>query len=154
MLTLIDHCEADSVPELWRSSRGRPRVAVLSDDRSFLHVLRTLLGEIGIEIGTHAEACAPVRFIARFHPDLVVLDVCVTHERNAWPVLHAICEHPLTARTPVLVCSATDWLLAEHDSLLQHTAASTWTQPFDLGELVYKIHRLLRQSGVDCRTEA
>jgi DNA-binding response OmpR family regulator len=129
-------------------------VAVLSDDRSFLHVLRTLLGEIGIEIGTHAEACAPVGFVARFQPDLVILDVCAAHERNAWPILHGIREHPLTAGIPLLVCSATDWLLAEHASLVQHAAASTWTQPFDLGELVDKIQRLLPTSGVDCRAEA
>jgi DNA-binding response OmpR family regulator len=119
-----------------RKQRSRRRLVVLSQDRRFLRLLRMLFGELGLEVITHVEAFGPVRLISRLQPDLVILDIALTHERCGWAILQGLGEDPSTARIPVIVCSPATWILAERPDLLERDGVFTWAEPFEATELI------------------
>src|SRR5690349_18793901 len=85
-----------------RSRADLGRVAVLSDD-GFLRLMREFFSETGFEPVTHLDQHGPVCFIARAHPDVVLLDILVPREKYGWATLEALREHPDTCGTPVIV---------------------------------------------------
>ena len=51
-------------------------------------------------------------------------------------MIQGLREYPGTTNIPVVVCAAAVWLLEEHRKFLEDNEVLTWSEPFDIAELV------------------
>jgi CheY-like chemotaxis protein len=118
-------------------ARGAPPVAiVLSREHRFGRLMRAVMNELGFEVHTDEEHAGSVQRLARFRPDLVILDISLAHEHLDWAILEGLREHPGTANIAVVVCSAASWVLEQRDLQLRRERIATWTEPYSLADLV------------------
>jgi CheY-like chemotaxis protein len=120
-----------------RVARGAPPVAiVLSREHRFGRLMRAVMNELGFEVHTDEEHAGAVQRLARFRPDLVILDINLAHEHLDWAILEGLREHPGTSGIPVVVCSAASWVLEQRDLQLRRECVAAWTEPYSLADLV------------------
>ena len=131
-----------------RVARGAPPVAiVLSREHRFRRLMRAVMNEVGFEVHTDEEHAGAVQRVARFKPDLVVLDINLAHEHLDWAILEGLREHPGTSNVPVVVCSAASWLLEQRELQLQRECIAAWTEPYSLADLVAAVQYALATSA-------
>jgi CheY-like chemotaxis protein len=120
-----------------RSSTGDKTVVVaLAQEHEFHGVLRAVIDEIGYQCYTDRIQKGTVQHLAGLRPAAIVIDVDFGHERLVWAVIQGLREHPGTADIPLVVCAAAAWLLDEHRQFLQDNHVLTWSEPFEIAELV------------------
>jgi DNA-binding response OmpR family regulator len=117
------------------------RVLVVEDDLSLTRVLRDNLKFEGFEVQCVGTGSAAVKITSEWHPDLVLLDVALP-DSNGFELCGRLRQRGravifLTARG-----QKTDKLLG-----LNLGADDYVTKPFDLEELVARVHAVLRRSG-------
>jgi CheY-like chemotaxis protein len=112
---------------------------VLGYEHSLLRLVRTLLEELGIEAYKEERADDIVPTVARLRPCVIIIDVDFVHEAHTWTALRALKEDPGTREIPIVLCAAAPWLLDQQKGLLDRAAVRTWTEPYDLLELLRAI---------------
>jgi CheY-like chemotaxis protein len=117
----------------------RPAVVAVSSEFSFLHLIQTLLDNLGLPVRTTADWESAAGLVQRLRPRLVVLDLAPGRERACWLCLMAIRAHTATRSIPVLICPVAPWLLAGHEALLARDDVQVWTDDFDLEDLLTKV---------------
>jgi len=120
------------------------KILVIDDDRKLNHLLEEYLARFGFRVQTHAHPRDGLAALARFQPDLVILDVmlpamdgfevCRTIRRSsAVPVIMLTARGEVTDRIVGLEIGADDYL----------------PKPFEPRELVARIQTILRRARRD-----
>jgi two-component system OmpR family response regulator len=119
-----------------------PRVLVVDDDEYIRHLLASALRFAGFVIDTCADGRAAIDRIGDFEPDLVLLDVMMPNLDGL-----EVCRRLRASgvETPIIFLTARD---ASEDKVLGLTGGGDdyVTKPFDLDELVARIHAVLKRT--------
>jgi DNA-binding response OmpR family regulator len=117
------------------------RILVVEDDRLLAKVLCDNLALDGFEVKRASDARSAVSILKSFAPDLVVLDVMLP-DRSGFEVFETLHQG---GRTPVIFLTARG---ATADKLrgLRLGADDYVTKPFDLQELLARVHTVLRRA--------
>jgi len=124
-------------------------VIIVSDEDGFTHLLRTLLEDLNLTVCCSTMSSHAVQEVEHTLPDLVILDLIPGYETTCWLVLEALKARPSTQRIPILLCPAAPWLAETHAHRLAMHGVQTWTNAFDLHDLLTRV-----QSAVDHASES
>jgi two-component system OmpR family response regulator len=125
------------------AAEGGQRVLVVDDDEYIRHLLASALRFAGFVVNTSEDGRSAIDAIGDFHPDLVLLDVMM-------PGLDGleVCRRLRASgnETPVIFLTARD---SSEDKVLGLTGGGDdyVTKPFDLDELVARIHAVLKRTA-------
>lgn len=111
-------------------------IVALSAERGFHNLLRAVVDELGYQCYADEIHEGTVEQVARMHPAAIVVDVDYGHERRMWAVIRELREVPATAGLPVIACAAAAWLLEDQRQFLDEADVLTWSEPFDIGQLL------------------
>ncbi len=116
------------------------RVLVVDDENAIRHLLTVGLGQAGFAVRTAVDGAAAMRAIGEWRPDAIVLDVMLPQVDGLalLPHLRRITE------APVLILSAKDEPSDKVEGLIRG-ADDYIAKPFDMRELVARIHAVLRR---------
>jgi DNA-binding response OmpR family regulator len=123
-----------------------PRVLVIDDERGLRELLEYGLGRAGFAVRSVTSGSAALELLRAWAPHLVVLDVMLPDADGLrlLPEIRAMTTAPvvmLTARTEV----------AERVAGLSAGADDYVGKPFDLEELIARLHTLLRRPAIEHR---
>ena len=121
----------------------RPLVAVVNDDMVFMTLIRDFLDGEGYETILVYESQHAHLTIAEARPALVILDIRMEQPDSGKQVLERIRQDPLTARIPVIVCSADQPFLRDNSAYLRSRNVTAISKPFDLDALLALVQRAL-----------
>jgi two-component system, OmpR family, response regulator VicR len=125
------------------------RILIVEDDAVLARVLRDNLVFDGLQVQTVADGNAAVDVARTFAPDLVLLDIMLPG-KNGLELCRLWRER---LRIPIILLTARD---QREDKLrgLKMGADDYVTKPFDLEELIARIHAVLRRArpSVECLT--
>ena len=115
-------------------------VLVVEDDRNIADLLRIYLEKEGFGVRIAGDGGAALRQFAEVQPELVLLDVMLPI-MDGWGVCREIRK---TSRTPIIMLTAKE----ETDDKVQGLelgADDYVTKPFEMKELIARIHAVLRR---------
>lgn len=129
----------------------RKRVLVVNDDPAILDVFRELLEEEGFDpiletLRTGSLQALYDRIVAE-RPDVVVLDFLILGEQLGWQFLQLLKMQPVSARVPVVVCTAAVELVHELGAHLAKLNVDVILKPFEIDDLYAALHRALASDG-------
>lgn len=127
--------------------RARPHVVIISNAHGFTHLLRTLLDDLNLNVRCTAATHDAVALVQHTRPDLVILDLIPGQETVCWLILEALRARPKTRPIPIVLCPAAPWLAEAHAQRLAQHQVATWSDSFDLRDLLEKV-----QAALDVRT--
>ena len=118
-----------------------PRILVVEDDQLLAKVICDNLSFDGFEVTRAATAHAAVNLLREFGPDLIVLDVMLP-DRSGFDVFETLHQG---GRTPIIFLTARAETV---DRLrgLRLGADDYVIKPFDLAELLARVHAVLRRA--------
>ena len=118
-----------------------PRILVVEDDQLLAKVICDNLSFDGFEVTRAATAHAAVNLLREFGPDLIVLDVMLP-DRSGFDVFETLHQG---GRTPIIFLTARGETV---DRLrgLRLGADDYVIKPFDLAELLARVHAVLRRA--------
>jgi len=126
------------------------RVLLVDDERSFLDVLTPFLERAGFLVEAVQDGEMALRRIAEAAPDVIVLDVMMPHVDG-----REVCRRLRMAGnwTPIIMLTQVGGP-TERAMSLEEGADDYINKPFDPGELVARIHAVLRRAQVGQRPPA
>ena len=114
----------------------RTRVLAVSHEATFLHLIQTVLEDVGLPVRTTCEwAGVPLRAV-KLRPELVILDLAPGYEAVCWLALEALRANPLTRHVGILLCPIAPWLVDGHKRQVERQGARVWSGNFELQELL------------------
>lgn len=122
-------------------------VAVVNDDTTFLSLMHELLVEEGYTAVILREADAAYMEIRARLPDLVILDIRMSHPESGWTILDLMRLDRATARIPVIVCSADLPTLRAKEEYLRSKGCDVLPKPFDIDDLLDKVNEAVGPPG-------
>ena len=117
------------------------KALVVEDDGNIAELLRLYLEKDGFEVCRAADGGEGVRLFGSFAPDIVLLDIMLP-VMDGWGVLREIRKD---SRTPVIMLTAKSET-PDKVSGLEMGADDYVTKPFEVKELLARIHAVLRRS--------
>ena len=135
--------------------RSTTRVLAAGHDSAFLHLIQTLLDDIGIPVSTTSNWHKVPGLAAKLVADLAILDLAPGSEMSCWLTAEALRSQPATSNIRILLCPVAWWLIDEHREQMDRLAASVWSGKFELEEFFRLVAEALhnthtstaRQSG-------
>lgn len=124
------------------------KALVVEDDGNIAELLRLYLEKDGFTVRHAADGGEGVRMFGEFAPDIVLLDIMLP-VMDGWGVLREIRK---VSRTPVIMLTAKSET-PDKVSGLEMGADDYVTKPFEVKELLARIHAVLRRSD-EPETEA
>ncbi len=124
----------------------RPQVLVIDDERGLRELLEYGLGQAGFAVRCVTEGSAALALLNDWRPDLIVLDVMLP-DGDGFSLLPEI--RRLTTAPVVMLTARTE--VAERVAGLSAGADDYVGKPFDLEELVARLHTLLRRPAIERR---
>ncbi|HEX7458730.1 MAG TPA: response regulator [Ginsengibacter sp.] len=122
-----------------------PRIYVIDDDMDLLKVVKSLLIKKGFDVYAFTDWEIANNSMRIFEPQLILLDVFLAGI-DGLDVCQKLKASPFTRHVPVLLFSAFPRIAetAIHD----YGADDFIAKPFEVGDLVKKIHSVLSMKGV------
>ncbi len=121
----------------------RGRVFLLDDDELIISMLARALKKAGFETQVQTTAEAAVKNIADWHPDLVLLDICLDENKNGLDILQEIREENLDTQVVMLTGDDT----AESAiRAMKLGAADYLTKPFNVEEVILVIQGVIEKA--------
>jgi CheY-like chemotaxis protein len=111
------------------------RVLAAGHDSAFLHLIQTLLDDIGVPVRTTSNWDEVPGIAAKLRPDLAILDLAPGSEMPCWLTAEALRCQPTTRNIRILFCPIASWLVDEHREQIDRLTASVWSGKFELEEL-------------------
>jgi DNA-binding response OmpR family regulator len=121
--------------------RPGTRVLLVEDDRSIASFVEPELERLGFRVRCAYDGPAGLEEVQKFRPELIVLDIMLP-KLDGVGVLRRLRQ--AGNRVPVVMLTARDTTLDKVHSL-NHGADDYMTKPFDIDELLARIHALLRR---------
>lgn len=118
----------------------KDRILVVEDDEDSAQVLMAYLNREGFEALHVADGMVALAEHARWHPDLILLDVMLPG-LDGYKVMSAIRQH---AQTPVIMVTAVGDTARRINSLL-YGADDYVVKPYNPGEVMARVHAVLRR---------
>ena len=118
------------------------KVLIVEDDGNIAELLHLYLEKEGFETQVAPDGGKGVELFRSFHPDLVLLDIMLP-VMDGWSVLRKIRE---TEKTPVIMLTAKGEL-SDKVQGLEGGADDYITKPFEMKEVLARIHAVLRRFG-------
>ena len=118
------------------------KILIIEDDGNIAELLRLYLTKEDYQVALGADGAAGVAEFERFKPDLVLLDVMLP-VMDGWEVLKEI---RASSRTPIIMLTAKGETFDKVNGL-ENGADDYVVKPFDIKELLARIHAVLRRSG-------
>ena len=118
------------------------KILIVEDDGNIAELLRLYLTKEDYQVALAADGAAGVAEFERFKPDLVLLDVMLP-VMDGWEVLKEI---RASSRTPIIMLTAKGETFDKVNGL-ENGADDYVVKPFDIKELLARIHAVLRRSG-------
>ena len=121
------------------------KVLVVDDEPYIVKILcfkLRLSGMIPLEANGGEEA---LRLVREEIPDLVLLDVSLSHGLTGLDLCRILKENPATSSVPVIMLTARS-LASDRDQGLALGASAYITKPFSTRSLIQEIERVLAQS--------
>ena len=118
------------------------RVLVVDDEESITQLVSTVLRYEGFEVECAASGNSAVKLAARFHPDLIILDIMLP-DFDGFEVYRRVATS--RPRVPVLFLTAKDQA-ADRVHGLTLGADDYVGKPFSLEELVARVRAILRRT--------
>ena len=119
----------------------KQKIMVVDDDRNICELLRLYLERDGFEVQRAADGGEGVSLFRSFAPDIVLLDIMLP-VMDGWGVLREIRRE---SRTPVIMLTAKSET-PDTVSGLEMGADDYVTTPFEVKELLARIHAVMRRS--------
>ncbi len=119
----------------------RSTVLVVDDEAPLLNFMRRNLEARGFRVRTARDGWEALQQFERERPDLIILDLLMPR-LDGMEVLRRIRRHDTV---PIIVLTALD---EEHDKItaLEQGADDYLTKPFSVGELLARVHAVLRRA--------
>ena len=118
------------------------KVLIVEDDKNIADLLRIYLEKEQMECEIAGDGLVGVEKFRQFQPDLVLLDIMLPG-MDGWGVCKKIRE---TSKTPVIMLTAKGEL-EDKVSGLEMGADDYITKPFEMKEVLARIHAVLRRTG-------
>ena len=118
------------------------KVLIIEDDKNIADLLRIYLEKEQMECEIAGDGLVGVEKFRQFQPDLVLLDIMLPG-MDGWSVCKKIRE---TSKTPVIMLTAKGEL-EDKVSGLEMGADDYITKPFEMKEVLARIHAVLRRAG-------
>jgi DNA-binding response OmpR family regulator len=128
-------------PDFARIGRVKKRILVVEDDGSLLLVLRDTLLFEGFEVQCASNGQTAMKIAAAFDPDLIILDITLP-DANGFELCRPLSRN---GQSPTIFLTARGQK-ADRIRGLQLGADDYLTKPFDLEELVARVHAVLRRT--------
>jgi DNA-binding response OmpR family regulator len=123
-----------------RMNPAQSRVAVVDDERNVRELLEIALGQEGFEVRSAGDGQQALTLVRDWRPDVIVLDVML-------PKIDGIALVPLFRRiteAPIVMLSAKGGV-TDRVAGLSHGADDYLAKPFEVAELVARLHSALRR---------
>jgi CheY-like chemotaxis protein len=120
-----------------------PLIAVIDDDDPFLDLMAEALGGEGYRAVVGRVEEEAMALIRANDPDLVIIDVVMSHPDSGMRVLRALRDDPGYAHLPAIVCSAANAYLACHEGEIRALGALPLAKPFDIDDLLASVRSLI-----------
>ena len=120
------------------------KVLIVEDEKNIAELLHLYLEKEGFETAVAGDSGKGVELFRSFHPDLVLLDIMLP-VMDGWSVLKKIREND---KTPVIMLTAK----GETDDKvngLEMGADDYIVKPFEMKEVLARIHAVLRRFGAE-----
>jgi DNA-binding response OmpR family regulator len=121
-----------------------PRLLIVDDSAEFLSFMEALLTSEGFPVETAATAEAVRERVAATPPDLVICDVRMP-DMEPFGVLSVLRENAHTRNVPVLLCTGAVQEVDQAERWLAERGVEVLFKPFDVEELLARIHKLSRR---------
>mgnify|MGYP001271639677 CR=1 FL=1 len=118
------------------------KILVVEDDVNIAELLRLYLQKEGYEVASAADGGKGVTEFERFQPDLVLLDIMLP-VMDGWSVCKEI---RTTSKVPIIMLTAKGETF-DKVSGLEMGADDYVTKPFEMKELLARIHAVMRRFG-------
>jgi DNA-binding response OmpR family regulator len=118
---------------------SKPKIAVVNNDTTFLHLMHDLLGEEGYQTKVILASDKAYEIVRKEKPDLVILDIVLDDKAAGWTVLDLLRLDPETANIPVIISSTDGNFLKSKQVVLRSKHCETLEKPFLLEELLNKV---------------
>ncbi len=121
-----------------------PRIYVIDDDIDLLKVIKSLLLKKGYNVSTFNDWKDAHRNLKISEPQLILLDVFLSGI-DGLDVCQKLKSSPYTRHIPILIFSAFPRIAesAIHD----YGADDFIAKPFEVGDLIKKVHKILSMKG-------
>ena len=122
-------------------------VLVVDDDPDFVEITRTILEANGYDVTTAASGSQALETMRQDAPDLVLLDIMMSHVLDGLDVSHVMSEDPELRKVPVvMISSITDSPSAGMFPTDEYLAIDAWiSKPVQPRELLEKVAQFVKQ---------
>ena len=120
------------------------RALVVEDDSNIAELLRLYLGRDGFEVMITGDGAKAESVFDLFTPDVVLLDIMLPG-KDGWQICRDIRKK---ASTPIIMLTAKGET-TDKISGLEMGADDYVTKPFDVKELIARIHAVMRRTDAD-----
>ena len=126
-----------------QGDQTKQRVLVVDDEMAITNVIRLGMEHAGFLVNCATEGYQALDMAQRLKPDIVVLDVMLP-DLDGFEVCRRLRENQATTNIPILMLTAKDDV-KDRVQGLNIGADDYVTKPFNLVELVARVHALLRR---------
>ena len=117
------------------------KALVIEDDGNIAELLRLYLEKDGFTVSRAADGGEGLEMFRAYSPDIVLLDIMLP-VMDGWSILREIRK---TSKTPVIMLTAKGESM-DKVSGLEMGADDYVTKPFDVKELIARVHAVMRRS--------
>ncbi|MEP6584243.1 MAG: response regulator [Ginsengibacter sp.] len=121
-----------------------PRIFVIDDDKDLLKVVKSLLVKKGFSVSIYSDWELANDDIKKYEPQLILLDVFLAGI-DGFEVCKKLKSNFATSHIPVLIVSA--YPRVAEKAIYEYGANDFISKPFELDELISKVHSMLSQAG-------
>lgn len=116
------------------------KALVIEDDVNIAELLRLYLSKDGFEVTIAADGRSGLKYAEDMHPDVVLLDIMLP-VMDGWQVCREIRKN---SKVPIIMLTAKGEM-SDKISGLEMGADDYVTKPFDVKELIARIHAVMRR---------
>ena len=124
------------------------KVLIVEDDKHIGDLLRLYLEKEGMECQLVGDGLLGLEKFHQFQPDLILLDIMLPG-MDGWTVCRKVRE---SSKTPIIMLTAKGEL-EDKVSGLEMGADDYITKPFEMKEVIARVHAVLRRFGEEEQTE-
>lgn len=121
-----------------------PRIFVIDDDKDLLKVVKSLLTKRGFTVSVYSDWETANNDIKKYEPQLILLDVFLS-DVDGFEVCKKLKSNFTTRHIPVLIFSA--YPRVAETAIYEFGANDFISKPFEVNELIRKVHAILSQAG-------